>query len=161
PNSTQFDVPAGLPSGNYNLVVIANGIQSSSAVVNVVPGPDFSLGASPNSVSVAQGGQNTSTITVTPSNGFNGSVNLSASGLPNGVTAGFAPNPTNTTSIVTFTASGTATAGTSTVTITGVSGSETHTTTIQLTVTSTAGPIVTLTPASLAFANTVVGGTSA
>src|SRR6201999_121566 len=68
PASTQFDVPAGLPSGNYNLVVVANGIQSSPVVVNVVPGPDFSLNASPNALSVAQGGQNTSTITVVPSN---------------------------------------------------------------------------------------------
>ena len=160
PASGQFDVPAGLPSGNYDLVVIANGIASNQVVVNVVPGPDFSLTANPGAVSVAQGSQKTSTITVVPSNGFNSAVTLSASGLPNGVTAGFAPNPTTTTSTLTFTATGTAPAGTSTVTITGGSGSVTHTTTIQLTVTSTAGPIVTLTPTSLAFPNTVVGATS-
>jgi hypothetical protein len=124
-----------------------------------VPGSDFSLTANPNAVSVAQGGQNTSTITVVPSNGFNGSVNLSASGLPNGVTAAFSPNPTTSTSTVTFTASGTATVGTSTVTITGVSGSLTHTTTIQLTVTANSNPAVTLSPTSLTWGKILVGVT--
>ena len=159
PNSTQFDVPGGLPAGSYNLVVVANGIQSNPVAVNIVPGPDFSVSANPNTVSVAQGGQNTSTITVIPSNGFNSSVNLSASGLPNGVTAGFSPNPTTTSSTLTFTATGTATTGTSTVTITGMSGSLTHTTTIQLTVTPTVGPAATLSPTSLTWGKVLVGVT--
>ena len=50
-------------------------------------GPLFKLSASPSSPSVLQGGQATSTITITPENSFNGSVSLSASGLPSGVTA--------------------------------------------------------------------------
>ncbi len=124
--------------------------------------PDFSLSANPTSVTVAQGSTGTSTITVTPLNGFNGSVTLSASGLPSGVTAGFSPNPTTSTSTLTLTASATAATGTSTVTITGVSGSLTHTTTLSLTVTSSGGgPAVTLSPTSLTFANTIVGVTSA
>lgn len=160
PNSTQFDVPAGLPAGNYNLVALANGIESNSFVVSVVPGPDFSLTANPNTLSIAQGSSAPSTITVVPTNGFSNSVTLSASGLPNGVTAGFAPNPTTSTSTLTLTASGTASPGTSTVTITGVSGSLTHTTTIQLTVTVSGGPVVTLFPTSLVFGNVVVGASS-
>ena len=124
--------------------------------------PDFSLTANPGTLSVAQGSSGTSTITVVPANGFTGSVTLSASGLPTGVTSGFAPNPTTTTSTLTLTASSTATVGTSTVTITGVSGSLTHNTTLSLTVTQSGGsPVVTLTPVSLAFANTVVGVKSA
>ena len=43
--------------------------------------PDFYLTASPNTVTVVQGGSGTSTITVNDLNGFTGSVNLSASGL--------------------------------------------------------------------------------
>ncbi len=160
PNSTKFDVPAGLPAGNYNLVALANGIESNAIAANVVASPDFSLTANPNAVSVAQGGSSPSTITVVPVNGFNGSVTLSASGLPNGVTAGFAPNPTASTSTLTLTASATATVGTSTVTVTGTSGSLTHTTTIQLTVTVASGPVVTLSPTSLAFGNVVKGATS-
>src|SRR5579884_2855955 len=101
--------------------------------------PNFSLSASPASVSVTQGSTATSTITETASGGFTGSVTLSASGLPSGVTATFGTNPTTSTSVVTFTASSTATLGTATVTITGTSGTLTHTTTISLTVNATGG----------------------
>jgi hypothetical protein len=159
PNSTQFDVPVGLTSGDYNLSVIANGIESNSVVVNVVAAPDFSLTANPNTLSIPQGGQNTSTITVVPVNGFSDAVTLSASGLPNGVTAGFAPNPTTSTSTLTLTVGAGAPLGTSTVTITGTDGSLTHTTTIQLTITGAAGPVVTLSPVSMGFGQVAVGVT--
>ncbi len=122
--------------------------------------PDFSLSANPTSVAVTQGSTGTSTITVNPFSGFTGSVTLSASGLPSGVTAGFAPNPTSTTSTLTFTASGSAALGTSTVTIQGVSGSLTHTTSVQLTVQQVGGG-VTLNPTSLAWGTVVVGQTGA
>jgi hypothetical protein len=160
PNSTQFDVPPGLPGGNYTLYAVANGIDSNGVPVTVVAGADFSLTANPSSVSIAQGGSGTSTITVVPANGFTGSVSLTASGLPSGVTAAFVPNPTTTTSLLTLTASATAATGTSTVTITGTSGSLTATTTISLTVTQGGGPVVTLSPTSLAFGKTVVGTTT-
>jgi hypothetical protein len=107
-----------------------------SLTVNAVATPDFSLSASPSSLTVKQGTTGTSTITETPSGGFTGSVTLSASGLPSGVTASFGTNPTTSTSVLTFTASSTATTGTSTVTITGTSGTLTHTTTISLTISS-------------------------
>src|SRR5208282_5514506 len=158
--TTEFDVPANLPAGSYNLSVIANGIASAPVVVSVVAGPEFTLTANPSSLSIAQGSNGQSTITVNPENGFSGSVNLGASGLPNGVTAQFNPNPTTTTSTLTLTASGTATTGTSMVTITGTSGSLTETTTIQLTVTKAGGPAVTLTPTSLTFPKIKVGATS-
>jgi hypothetical protein len=119
--------------------------------------PDFSLSASPNSLTVGQGNSGTSTITVVQYNGFSGSVTLSASGLPSGVTAGFNPNPTTSTSTLTLTAGANATPGTVTVTITGVSGSLTHTTTLSLTVTAPAAPAVTLVPTSLTWGNVVVG----
>src|SRR5205807_10495676 len=109
-----------------------------SLTVNAAAAPNFSLSASPASLTVKQGTSGTSTITVTPSNGFTGSVSLSASGLPSGVTASFNPTSTTTTSTLTLTASSTATTGTATVTITGTSGSLTHTTTISLTITSAA-----------------------
>jgi len=102
--------------------------------------PNFTLSASPSSLNVTQGTSGNSTITVTPSGGFTGSVTLSASGLPAGVTASFGTNPTTSTSVATFTASSTATTGTSTVTITGTSGTLTHTTTISLTVSAPAAP---------------------
>jgi hypothetical protein len=161
-NSTKFDVPAGLPAGSYTLYLVANGIESNPITVNVGSGAGFSLTASPSSVSVAQGSSGASTITVVPQNGFSGSVTLSASGLPSGVTAAFTPNPTTTTSALTLTASATAALGTSTVTITGTSGSLTATTTVSLTVTSGGGgPTVTVSPTSLTWGTVVLGATGA
>lgn len=122
-------------------------------------GPNFSLSASPSSVSVTQGGTGSSTITVTPSGGFTGSVTLSASGLPSGVTASFGTNPTTSTSSLTFTASATAATGTFSVTITGTSGTLTHTTTVSLTVNSAGGtPDFTISASPSAL--TVTRGTS-
>ena len=120
--------------------------------------PDFTLSASPSSLTVTQGNSGTSTITVNPVNGFTGSVTLSASGLPAGVTASFGTNPTTSSSVLTLTASSTATTGTATVTVTGVSGSLSHTTTISLTVNAPAQPDFSLSasPTSL----TVKQGTS-
>ncbi len=107
-------------------------------------------------------GQRASTITITPQNGFSGSVTLSAKGLPSGVTAGFSPNPATSTSMLTLTASGTAATGTVTVTISGTSGTLTSTTTLSLTVNASGGgAAVTLSPTSLTFASTVLGVTSA
>ena len=119
-------------------------------------GPNFTLSASPNSLTVAEGSNGMSTITVTPLNGFSGNVTLSATGLPNGVTAGFSPNPTGSSSTLTLTASQTAQTGTSSITIKGVSGSITQTTNLSLTVTGN-GPVVTLVPTSLTWGKRLVG----
>ncbi len=102
--------------------------------------PDFSIGVSPTASSVAQGSSTTDTVTITPLNGFAGSVALAASGLPTGVTASFSPSSTTGTSTLTLTASSSAATGTKSVTITGTSGSITHSTTISLTVNAAASP---------------------
>jgi nucleoside-specific outer membrane channel protein Tsx len=121
-------------------------------------GPLYTLSADPNSLSVPEGGQRTSTITITPYNGFSGSVSLSASGLPYGVTAAFDPNPATNTSTLTLRARGTATTGTTTVILAGVSGSLAQTTTLTLTVMPS--PAVTLSPTSLSFGNQALDKTS-
>ena len=106
----------------------------------------FTLGPAGAGCSMPQGGSCTVTISVTDISPFTGSVTLTASGLPSGVTVAFGTNPTATTSVLTFTASSTATLGTSTVTITGTSGSLSATTSI--TVTITAKPSFTLAPSA-------------
>ena len=120
--------------------------------------PGYTLSASPTSLTIRQGGNGTSAISVTPQNGFSGSVSLSASGLPSGVTASFSPNPTATTSTLTLTAGSAATTGTVTVTITGTSGALTNTTTITLTVTPPPPPLPTVSSLEL-NPTSVVGGT--
>jgi len=116
-----------------------------SLTVNAVSSANFSVSASPASVTVTQGSSGTSTITIASTGGFNSATTLSASGLPSGVTATFSTNPVtppangNATSTLTLTASSTATLGAATVTITGVSGSITQTTTVALTVNASSG----------------------
>jgi hypothetical protein len=91
--------------------------------------PNFSLAASAGALSLPRGNSVSTAISVGAMNGFSGSVLLTASGLPAGVTAVFSP-----ASLLTFAASSSATAGTVTVTVTGTSGSLTHTVAIGLTV---------------------------
>src|SRR6202044_3701451 len=85
--------------------------------VNSTATPNFSVAASPASVTVTQGASGTSTITITSTGGFNSATTLSASGLPTGVTAAFSTNPVtppangSATSTLTLTASSSATVG--------------------------------------------------
>jgi hypothetical protein len=106
------------------------------------PSPDFSLSANPASLTVHGGTNGTSTITVSPVNGLNSCYTLSASGLPNGVTASFGANPAVGASVLTFTASRTATAGTSNLTITSTAGLISHTTTIALIISTNTPPVL-------------------
>jgi hypothetical protein len=109
--------------------------ETTTIQLTVTQAPAFTLSANPTKLTITQGGEGTSTVTINPLNGFNSSVTFTASGLPAGVTAAFTPNPSSGTTALTLTASATAATGTSTVTVTGKSGTLTETTTIQLTVT--------------------------
>jgi subtilase family serine protease/acyl-CoA thioesterase FadM len=129
---------AALGTSTVTITGTSGGLTSTttlSLTVNVAPKPNFALSASPSTLSLVQGTMGASTVTVAPQNGFSGSISLSASGLPSGVTASFNPASTASSSVLTLTASGTATTGSSTVTITGISGSLTNATTLSLTVT--------------------------
>jgi subtilase family serine protease len=116
----------------YDLVT-GWGSANGQALINALAG-GYTLSASPSSLTISQGGSGRSTITVTDEGGFAGSVNLAASGLPNGVTASFGTNPTTGTAALTLSASSSATTGTATVTITGTSGGLAASTTLALTV---------------------------
>lgn len=119
-----------------------NHTTSISLTVGVTGTPDFSLSASPATLTVNQGASGTSTVSFTRLNGFAGTVSFTAGGLPSGVTSSFNPATTTTSgtsSVLTLSASSAATAGPATVTVTGTSGSLTHTTSIALTVGTTSG----------------------
>jgi hypothetical protein len=105
------------------------------------PPNDFSISASPSTLTLTQGGPSgTSTISTAVTSGSAQTVNLSVSGVPSGATASL--NPTSVTaggsSTLTVNA-GTAAAGTYTLTITGTGTSATHSTTVSLTVTASGG----------------------
>jgi len=128
-----YDVVTGIGSPNGQALI--------DALAGTGTAGGFSLSASPTSVTVAQGGSGTSTITSTTTGGFSDPVTLSASGQPGGVTVSF--NPTSITGTGTSTMTmdvGSATVpGTYTITVTGTSGSTTATTTVSLTVTGPTG----------------------
>jgi len=124
--------------GTYQLTVTGNSgsVTASTSVYLVVEAPGFNLSDSPGSLTVNPGAAVSSTITVSPYSGFSGSVTLSVSALPSGVTALFTPNPTSGTSSLTLTTSSTASAATYNLTITGTSGTLSSTTPLTLTVVS-------------------------
>lgn len=98
--------------------------------------PDYSVTATPASQSVTQGNSTSYTVTVTPSGGFTGAVNLSVSGLPSGATASFNPASVTTSgsSTLTVTTASTTPTGSFPLTITGASGTLSHTASVTLVV---------------------------
>ena len=102
------------------------------------PTPDFSLSSNPASIS----GSGTSSITVTPSNGFSGTVSLSASGAPSGASASLSPTSIVGSGSSTLTLTpGSAAAGAYTITVTGTSGSLSHATTVSWTIAGGGGAL--------------------
>ena len=124
--------------------------------------PDFTLLANPSSVSVTQGSQVNTSITVTPQDDFTGSVTLSASGLPSGVTANFNPNPITGSSTLTLTATDSAATGTVTVKILGTSGNVTDSTLLVLSVNQLVQDFtLSASPSSITVAKSGASGQSA
>jgi hypothetical protein len=125
-----YDGPTGLGTPN-----------GAAAFGPVSTGPsDFSVAVNPTNVSVAAGSNATATVSTAVTSGSSESVALSASGLPSGVTASFAPSSVNSgsSSTLTFTASSSAAAGNYSVTITGTGSTGSHTATLTLSVTAAA-----------------------
>ena len=119
--------------GQYTLTITGtSGSQTATTTMTLgIYMPTFTLYGS-TSVNVGQGNSATSYVYISPQYGFTGSVNLAVSGLPSGVTASFAPNPTTGSSMLTLTASSTAALGQYTLTVTGTSGSQTAAMTLTL-----------------------------
>jgi pseudomonalisin len=115
--------------GTFTATVSASGagLTKTLPLTITVPAASFSLSASSRSaVTVAAGGTATSQITFTPGSGFTAPVTLSASGLPSGITASFAPATLSgasaaTPSVTFHVAAGTKVA-TATATITATGG---------------------------------------
>ena len=102
---------------------------------------DFSISASPSSVSATQNGTATSTIATAVTSGSAQTVSLSAGGLPSGATASLSPTAVTAGASSTLTlGGGSATPGTYTITVTGTGTSATHSTTVSLTVTAPPPP---------------------
>lgn len=170
--------PSGTPSGNYNVLITAKDASGmyihTLAITAMVSGASsaqgFTITSSPN-LNIAPGATsgNTSTVTVTPTNGFTGSVALTcAVTAPSGAISPIncSPSPLPPVSItgtaaVSFTltavSTATTTAGNYVITVTGTSGSITQSTTVNVAV---AVPTVALSanPTSLSFLQAATSG---
>ncbi len=92
----------------------------------------FELSASPSSLTIAPSASGTTTIKVEDVDGFTGSVALSVSGLPSGVTASFDTNPTSGSSVLTLNVASSDVRGSYLLTVTGISGARTASTVLAL-----------------------------
>jgi hypothetical protein len=128
-------------TGTYPIAVTGNGggiQQNATITLTVAVPPNFTISASPASLSVAQGNQGSSTITTTVSNGFNSSIALSASGVPSGTSVSFSPStipaPGSGSSTMTITVGSSTATGTYPISVTGNGGGIQQSTTVTLTV---------------------------
>ena len=155
---TGYDLVTGWGSPNGTGLINALAPTSSS--------PNFTISASPSSVSVTQGGNGSSTITTAVSGGFNSAIALTASGQPTGVTVTFSPAsiaaPGSGTSTMSIAVASTTATGTYTISVSGTGGGTTHVATVTLTVTAVATGNFTLSasPSSLTITRSSHGTTT-
>jgi kumamolisin len=130
------------------------GSPKGSALIDALvgtPTPDFTISASPTTVSVAPGKSGVSTITTAIAGGFDAAIALSATGQPTGVTATFNPTsiaaPGSGNSTLTLAVASTTAIGMYTITVKGTGGGLTESTKVTLSVTGNV-PATMTTPAS-------------
>jgi len=147
---------AGLATGvaaGSTTIKATSGSISGSTTLTVTAAGDFTISASPASLTVLQGNQGSSTITTTISGGFNASIALSASGAPSGTTVSFNPAsiaaPGAGTSTMTITVGTSTPTGTYPISVSGSGGGIQHTATVTLTVTAAPNFTISASPASL------------
>jgi cellulose 1,4-beta-cellobiosidase len=144
-NGMEIDsIPNSPPAGTFWNTEFLEDVQNAFPPIPV--GNGFSIAAT--AVSAVQGTTATSSVAVSEFGTFSGTVALSLSTLPTGVTATFSPTSVTGSagSTLTFTVSATAVPGVYPLTVTGTSGSTTETASLNLTVVS--APTFTITASS-------------
>lgn len=143
-----YDLATGL--GSVDAAMLINHWNDPAA-------PTFQVGATPASYTVRVGASATGAISLTRSGGFKSSVVLSATGLPAGVTASFAPasmNADSTSSTVTINATAQAKAGVYTIQVVAKSENIERSLSIPLTISAACNYSLTPTSASVTAAAT-------
>ena len=137
------NVGAGVATGAYTVTVTGTeGSATHNTTVSVnVTAPhtnDFSISASPTSLTIQQGNSGTSTVSTAVTSGSAGTVSLTASVSPAGPTASLSPTSVTAggSSTLTVNVGSTQATGTYTVTVTGTEGSVSHSATVSVTVTA-------------------------
>jgi subtilase family serine protease len=147
-NSSTLTVNVGssVSTGTYTVTVTGtegSSTHSTTVSVSVISSTsnDFSLSASPTTLSIAQGSSGTSTLSTTVASGSAGTVSLTASVSPTGPTVSLSPTSVTAggSSTLTVSVGSSVATGTYTVTVTGTEGSATHSAAVTVTVISTGG----------------------
>ena len=113
----------GTSGSTTHSTTISLTLNSSSGTKN------FTMSLSPASFTIVEGGRTSTTLTISSVNGFSGSVELSVSGFPSGVSATASSNPVpvpangSASATITWSASRRAPTGTTTIELIGTSGS--------------------------------------
>jgi cellulose 1,4-beta-cellobiosidase len=139
----------GSSSGGTSSGGTSSGGTSSGGTSSSSGGPgtgDFSLKVSPRSLTLYQGENGSTTILLTKIGSFNGTVDLTASGLPTDVTGSFAPASTTGPATLSLKVAANAATAQSTVVVTGKSGGLTRTDQLYLTIIGKSDPTFTLSP---------------
>lgn len=145
-------VGPGVATGTYPVTITASGtgVANATAILTVTVTqavtPGISIAASPNAITVQAGQAGNSTLNITRTN-FTGTVNLTSSGAPAGMTVAYNPAAaTGNSSAITVTVGAGVTPGTYVITMTGT-GTGVPTANNDFSVTVTAAPP----PASIAL----------
>jgi hypothetical protein len=125
------------PPGSYTLAITAtSGSLAHTVNVTLVVNGDFSISATPSSVTVARGRSGSYTVTIAAAAGFSGTVTFSSSGLPKGANARFSPASVvnSGTSVLTVSTKRSTPRGTYLLIVTGTSGNRVHSASVSLVV---------------------------
>jgi hypothetical protein len=132
--------PTGISKRKATLMIADNASNSPRSVSLTGTGPDFSISASPSSVTVAPGDSVQTTLTLAPLDGFNQTIMLTSSGGPGSSTRSITPSSVtldgvhSQTATLTINTTSKTKTGTSKVTAKGTSGSDEHTVSVTVTV---------------------------
>jgi hypothetical protein len=96
------------------------------------PSPDFSLTVSPSTLTVVRGSSGNIQISITPKNGFTGSVAISTTNLPGGITVAPVSVPAGNAGTVTLDVAPATGPGPFTISLSGTSGTLSHSASVAL-----------------------------
>jgi uncharacterized membrane protein len=153
-------VAASVAPGTYSLQVRATSgslAKTANLSLTVTPPPDFTLSLNPTSLSVQQGSSGTTTLTITPQNGFTGTVALSLVDGSGNPVSGISLSPTSVTvsgsspvnQTLTVSVAASVAPGTYSLQVRATSGSLAKTANLSLTVTPPPDFTLSLNPTSL------------
>src|SRR5438128_1313941 len=156
-------VGAAVAAGVYDLTVAGAGSagnRSTPLTLTVNAAPDYALSVAPTALTIAQGANGTTTVTITRTS-FTDAVTLSLGNAPTGVTGSFNPAaPTGTNSTLTVSVGAAVAPGVYNLTVDGTATAGNRSTPLTLTVSAAPDYTLSLSPATLTIAEGATGPTT-